>query len=473
MCRGLSFTQPESRRPAAYGASSFLTTTPSNPSATARRRPRCLLGGRRRPVGAGPPAPAAAPAAMTAIRSRQRLVQQVAAVDVQQVEAEQRQRRPAGTGRRVGLSSRVIVREAMTWKVSGRPSVTDGQHLAVQHDPPDRQRGDHATISGTRSVMSSRLRVKTPDGVAVAVHLHPDAVQLDVDDRGQTGLDHGAGDVGRAGRQHRPHRLTHRQRPPPPAPSSPDAASTTGRGGGRTEQHRGPLHRLGRHAERLGQAVLHQRIQRALPDLVEHQARAAVAAPARSPGRTAPRPRRSRERRRTRPGRARRSPRTPRRRRHGQRRFRGRLRDGGQRGPADTGPPLPQDPGQVGHHQGDLGRLGGGDRGRDEAPLGQPGAGAGDVRGRRRESGELHQTMVTGGTDSTESARRQSIGDHLRLREDRPEVALGLLRNGLRSSIGVATVIDVENQDFSVSLVNGVAHPVLAAAGPPLTGERW
>ena len=39
-------------------------------------------------------------------------------------------------------------------------------------------------------------------------------------------------------------------------------------------------------------------------------------------------------------------------------------------------------------------------------------------------------------------------------------------------TIGVPTVIDVEDQDFLVVVINGVAHPVLAAPGAPLTLER-
>ena len=36
-----------------------------------------------------------------------------------------------------------MVRDAISWNASGRPSGADGQHLAVQHDPLGRQGGDH------------------------------------------------------------------------------------------------------------------------------------------------------------------------------------------------------------------------------------------------------------------------------------------------------------------------------------------
>ena len=73
-----------------------------------------------------------------------------------------------------------------------------------------------------------------------------------------------AASIGRTGY---PDREGHRLEPGEPA------TGQHHRGGGRrTEQHRRPLHRLRRHAERLGQPVLDQRIQCALADLVEHQA---------------------------------------------------------------------------------------------------------------------------------------------------------------------------------------------------------
>ena len=97
-------------------------------------------------------------------------------------------------------------------------------------------------------------------------------------------------DIRCARREHRPDRLPDRERHRLQA-VQPGRGEHTGGGRGGTEQHRRPLHRLGRDAERLGQAVLHEGIQRALPDLVEHQTPQQTLLRPRSPGRTAPRPR--------------------------------------------------------------------------------------------------------------------------------------------------------------------------------------
>ena len=83
------------------------------------------------------------------------------------------------TSKKSGVSgtrraSRVApMRDAVTWNGS-RPAVgAQRDRLAVEHERACAGSARAAaTISGTRPVMSSRLRVKTRDVVAVAVHLH-------------------------------------------------------------------------------------------------------------------------------------------------------------------------------------------------------------------------------------------------------------------------------------------------------------
>ena len=116
--------------------------------------------------------------------------------------------------------------------------------------------------------MSSRLRVAIEDVVAVAVHLDPDAVELGVDRRLSpgTGLLQGGCDVRCAGGEHRQHR------PPdvsptasrPPRPSVNAMLAMPGRGAG---QHRGTAYDCERHAGRLGDGLLDEGVERALPDL--------------------------------------------------------------------------------------------------------------------------------------------------------------------------------------------------------------
>ena len=149
MWTGLTLTQAEPRRPASYGAESSLTTTPSWPSARAADEPLGLLGG----VGdqpAGPGAPRA-PALERGPALGGRQVEQVAC-------------RRGAAGRR-STASRVRSAGGLGGAGRGllerpRPAVhVERERLAVEHHAPAGRPRTTSTTSGSRWVMSSRLRV--------------------------------------------------------------------------------------------------------------------------------------------------------------------------------------------------------------------------------------------------------------------------------------------------------------------------
>ena len=154
VCTGLTLTQPEPRRPASYGAiARLLTTTPSWPAASASRakssatlrvvgddaRDAALLGDEGVERGRAARAPG------TSSRSR--------AVEVEHVEEVRRDarrprviggraRRGLLEGTRAPVSSSAIASPSSTTSLAGSARTT-------------------STTSGSRSVMSSRLRVTT------------------------------------------------------------------------------------------------------------------------------------------------------------------------------------------------------------------------------------------------------------------------------------------------------------------------
>ena len=154
MCRGFTFTQPESRRPAAYGAASFLTTTPSKPSRiasanTADTSSRESAIRRRTSISGGSVAASASARTESGSSSRSRPstcsrsnANSPMAVDAPTVPA----------------STRVAVRDAMTWKASGRPSGPTPSTSPSMIRSRAGSAATAATTSGSRSVMSSRLR---------------------------------------------------------------------------------------------------------------------------------------------------------------------------------------------------------------------------------------------------------------------------------------------------------------------------
>ncbi len=98
-------------------------------------------------------------------------------------------------------SAWLAVRAEVTWNGRGRPS---GYRAAAS--PSSTASLTHseraaATISGTRLVMSSRVRVNTRTSGAGPVHLDPDAVDLPLHRGGRDPLQRG-GQRGRGGGQH-------------------------------------------------------------------------------------------------------------------------------------------------------------------------------------------------------------------------------------------------------------------------------
>ena len=198
VCTGLTFSQPDPRRPAAYGASSAFTTTPSCPAASAASNSRAgrvgVLRDRARDAQLRRDDRVERLAA-----ARERLVEQVLAVDVQHVEEQRGERRGPRTARaeaRGGDLERL-----------GPPVGAQRDRLAVEHDRPHGQRargGDH--LGQPRRHVVERAREQR-HVVAVAMDLQPRAVELPVD-RGRPGPGERGRDVGRGAGEHR------RQRPP-------------------------------------------------------------------------------------------------------------------------------------------------------------------------------------------------------------------------------------------------------------------
>ena len=230
----------------------------------------------------------------------------------------------------------------------GRPPAArlgQGEHFTVQHRLCCGSRVT-ATTSGSRPVMSSRLRVKTRTS-------SPDRCTW-------TRTRPACGRPARAGRSCRsrsPGPSTRRQhRLDGGADLQPDAFQTGqslleqhgGGRGGRGEQHGRAAYGGHRHSESDGESVLDCRLHRALPELTGDESEQellllAGGAAEQRLHRGGPRARRAGP---APAGPSRRTRRRPRRRsRWTRRRGRGLL----QRPPAHSGPPLPQSAGQIGH----------------------------------------------------------------------------------------------------------------------------
>ena len=197
---GFTLSQVPPRRPASYGASTAFTTTPSCPRATASSKnawassaSRVTSLGTQNCSGTTPSIAACRSAAGRSIRS-----------------APSRWRTSKKNGvsgtsrRRVATSPRLAARLAVSWNGRGRPS---GRSAIASPSRTIERTGSASatsTTSGTRSVIGSSVRVKTPTASPVAVHLDPHAVELPVDRRRLADLLDGA--LHRRGRL-REHRL--------------------------------------------------------------------------------------------------------------------------------------------------------------------------------------------------------------------------------------------------------------------------
>ena len=175
VCDGFTFSQPAPRRPASYGASSDFTMTPSWPRASASSRNACAAAAssvsrrgttsaaRKSRVERGEPL-------------ARRAVDQILAVEVEAVEEERGERRARDRG---APSSRSGSSSPGTAPAGRRRGARSPRRRARSRRR--RAREATATISGTRSVMSARLRVKIAHVVSDAMRLDARAVELPLD----------------------------------------------------------------------------------------------------------------------------------------------------------------------------------------------------------------------------------------------------------------------------------------------------
>src|SRR4051812_351377 len=150
--RGLTFSHPAPRRPAAYGASSDLTRTPSWPagraaSRKARASAASAISARGTRLAAGTSASRAA-ARSTPGRSMRSSPSTCSTS------------KKSGVSGAVASARRVPKRLAVTWKGYGRPSGFSAIASPSRTTSPAGSARTASTTSGTRAVMSSRLRVK-------------------------------------------------------------------------------------------------------------------------------------------------------------------------------------------------------------------------------------------------------------------------------------------------------------------------
>ena len=224
MCTGFTFCQARPRRPAAYGASSALTMTPSCPASSASLQQRGGLarstGARRRASGAHRP-PAPAPSSRrdsgSSIRS-----------------TPSRCRQSKKNGRSSSSCSSAPNRLAVSWNGRGRPSSCSASvspsSTTLRHGRPRTS----STSSGTRVGHLAQRAGPHPDRVAVAVDLDAGAVQLELHghlgaqlgERGVQAL--GRGSPASAGPGGRP-----REPPPPRRDAAGQRASGRSRAAGR------------------------------------------------------------------------------------------------------------------------------------------------------------------------------------------------------------------------------------------------
>ena len=189
-------------------------------------------------------------------------VEQVDTVEVQHVE-EVRRDGDAGGHRRAG---RRLLEGA-------RPAgVVERQHLAVEHDRLDRERPHGLDHLGQPVGDVVERPGDDEDVVAGAVGLDADAVELGVDRHpAAAGLRDRVGEAGRAGGEHR------QDGTPDLQPDLGQGGGALGEGGaghghGGPGEHRGPPDRRERDAGGGGERLLHQGVERPLPQLTGDQA---------------------------------------------------------------------------------------------------------------------------------------------------------------------------------------------------------
>ena len=255
---GLTFTQAAPRRPAAYGASAALTTTPSCPSdrtwsANARAASGSVPRHRGTRCSSGTSASSAAQRSVAGRSSRSRPSR-------------------CSTSKKYGVTAVMpsaldAVRAAVSWNGRGRPAASSASASPSSTSSSAAKDRTTSTTSGSRWVMSSRLRVAIEHLVAAAVHLDPDAVELGVDRQGAVHLGQRRVQVGCRRRQHRLDRTSHGQA---------DRGQRVRSGEGRVDdvrrasgEHRRSSYVGDRRSRGLRDALGHHRLQRALTHVAE------------------------------------------------------------------------------------------------------------------------------------------------------------------------------------------------------------
>ena len=271
MWRGLTLTQPAPRRPAAYGAVEVLDhdALVAGGDQLVEERLRLLRARRSTERGTTKGSGGEPPAAVRTARGRQ--VDQVVAVDVQQ-----RRRRTcvSGTSARSRATSRLLaVRAPVSWNGRGRPRRRARSPRRRGPGPRPGSAATASTTSGTRSVISSRLRVNTAHLAVAAVHLDPDAVELAVHDGAP------APDGPASGRRRhlgpRPRASAAPAGPPrgrsPPAPATPPGQRGDRSGPGMPGEHHGAAHGGLGHVGGGGDRLEHHAVEGPLAQLAGDQ----------------------------------------------------------------------------------------------------------------------------------------------------------------------------------------------------------
>ena len=276
MCTGFTFCHARPRRPAAYGASSALTITPSCPAASASSSSAAasLGDGRSTPgircaPGRRSPAPPAARTAARRCRS-----------------APSRCRQSKKNGRSSSSWLSAPNRLAVSWNGRGRPSSCSAR---VSPSSTTRRHGSAADqldqLGHAVGHLAQRARPH-PHRVAVAVHLDAGAVQLELDASPprparrarRPGSRPGLASIGRTG----PADLGRDRRPAPRR--RPSRATPRGLRQPARQDERAAHGRRG-HVRRRGDRLQHHALQRALAQLAGEQPHAGTAArpPSRPP----------------------------------------------------------------------------------------------------------------------------------------------------------------------------------------------
>ena len=268
MCTGFTFSQPAPRRPASYGAAGDFAITPSWPAASVASR-NCWASSGSEVASRSTRWPGGTIASSADSRSAVGFVEQVDAVEMQDVEEEHRQRlRCAGGG---DIDAAVLAAPSAAAAEPRRgdlksvraPVGSQRDRLAVGDQVLHRQRERRLDDFGQPGGDVVEAAGVDRNVVAGAVDLDAGSVELGLENRLAAELVEGFGDPGRGLGQHRADGPTDPQR------ELGQRRLTAGQGGRRdggqiAAQHRRPAHGRGGDARCLRHGVGHHPGQRAL-----------------------------------------------------------------------------------------------------------------------------------------------------------------------------------------------------------------